>query len=56
MIFKCKGCKAKDEQIQYLIKLIDNLLVRNGIQTVVQEAESIIQDEKLPEGSLRYGD
>lgn len=45
----CKGCKAKNEEIQYLRKLIDNLLLRLQVAPInpkIEENFEEIEEEK----------
>lgn len=61
---KCQSCVDKDKQIEYLQKLVDNLLQNKGVAPVVGEAQSIVEeseDEKADRalkerGAVRYGD
>jgi hypothetical protein len=54
---KCSLCAVKDNEITYLRKLIDNLLLRNGVAAVEKEvtADDVIEKELIPEGVERYG-
>ena len=61
---KCQSCIDKDKQIEYLQKLVDNLLQNRGVAPVVSDAQSIVEesenekaDRALSErGAQRYGD
>ncbi len=64
MLFKCNMCKQKDREIEYLRKLVDNLLSHKGIVPVAGIAPENIEDDEnekadraLKErGAIRYGD
>ena len=53
---ECTACKVKDNEIEYLRRLIDNLLVNKGIAPVMpQEDIPIEKEDALKEGEIRYG-
>ena len=61
---KCKSCEIYKEQIEYLKKMVDNLLQNKGIAPVIPQAETILEeseDEKADRalkerGAVRYGE
>jgi hypothetical protein len=61
---KCQSCIDKDKQIEYLQKLVDNLLQNKGVAPVVGQAEAILEDTEREKadralqerGGQRYGD
>ncbi len=62
-MFRCKQCAEKDRQIEYLQKLIDNLLQHRGIAPIVSKEVKIeeTEDEKAERalaerGAQRYGE
>ncbi len=63
MFWKCKVCAQKDKQIEYLEKIIDNLLQSKGVAPVAGQAEEILQETEeekqeralLEKGVVRYG-
>lgn len=34
-MFKCAGCIAKDKQIEYLQRLVDQTLIKNGMMPIL---------------------
>lgn len=61
---KCPKCEIYKEQIEYLKKMVDNLLVDKGVAPVIPQEETILEetdqekaDRALKErGGERYGD
>ena len=61
---KCRKCEIYQQQIEYLKKLIDNLLINKGIAPItpqeevkIEETEDEKADRALRErGAVRYGD
>ena len=46
-MFRCKGCQAKDREIEYLHRLIDRLLERLSVAGV--ETQELVEDYSEPE-------
>lgn len=36
-MFNCAGCKAKDQQIEYLQRLVDQTLIKNGMTPILPQ-------------------
>ena len=54
-MFECKLCQQKQRDIDYLHKLIDNLLQKQGVAPVTQIADEEIKPEEPVKGD-KYGD
>jgi len=62
-VFNCKICQQKDKEIEYLKKLVDNLLLNKSIapvdnqEIILEDTEQEKEDRALAErGAVRYGD
>lgn len=62
-LFNCACCIQKDNQIAYLQKIVDNLLLNKGIKPVaIQEGEPEETEEEIKEradkqaGVIKYGE
>lgn len=53
-MFECKGCQAKQRDIEYLRTLVDRLLADKGIAPVEVVEEEVKPEE--PTKGERYGD
>jgi len=48
-MFQCKGCRAKDREIEYLRKLIDRLLEKLNVAPVAEQEklqENFVEEEQ----------
>lgn len=55
-MFHCKGCQAKDKEIEYLRRLIDHLLEKLNVSPVIDEGlKEELKEEEPEEGTEIIG-